>query len=125
MSNKTQLQTNNTKLASLIETLQGKAAGGGSGAASLETCTVTFVNDDIMPPALIGHQTVYYTDVNGQTQSELWVPDETVITIIKGSFIVVTEWSSYSTQTNAVEIADFDGQRAFKITGDSIFGYLM
>lgn len=31
MSNKTQLQANNTQLASLIQTLQGKAAGGGSG----------------------------------------------------------------------------------------------
>lgn len=39
MSNKTQLQTNNTQLASLIQTLQGKAAG--SGGASVETCTVT------------------------------------------------------------------------------------
>lgn len=37
MSNKTQLSNNNTKLASLIETLQGKASGGGS----VETCTVT------------------------------------------------------------------------------------
>lgn len=40
MSNKTQLQANNTQLAALIETLQGKAAGGGSGGASVETCTV-------------------------------------------------------------------------------------
>ena len=39
MSNKTQLQTNNTQLASLIQTLQGKAAGGGGG--GVETCTVT------------------------------------------------------------------------------------
>lgn len=38
MSNKTQLSTNNTQLASLIQTLQGKAAGGGG---SVETCTVT------------------------------------------------------------------------------------
>lgn len=38
MSNKTQLQTNNTQLASLIQTLQGKAAGG---SGSVETCTVT------------------------------------------------------------------------------------
>lgn len=30
MSNKTQLQTNNTTLTSLIETLRGKAAGGGN-----------------------------------------------------------------------------------------------
>jgi hypothetical protein len=40
MSNKTQLATNNTQLASLIQTLQGKAAGGGG--ASLDTCTVNF-----------------------------------------------------------------------------------
>jgi hypothetical protein len=42
MSNKTQLQTNNTKYASLIETLRGKAVGGGSSdGASIDTCTVT------------------------------------------------------------------------------------
>lgn len=39
MSNKTQLQTNNTKLDSLIETLRGKAAGG-SGGSGVDTCTV-------------------------------------------------------------------------------------
>ena len=39
MSNKTQLQTNNTTLSSLIETLRGKAAGGGGG--SVETCSVS------------------------------------------------------------------------------------
>lgn len=42
MSNKTQLQANNTQLASLIQELQGKAAGGGGG-ASVETCTVEIV----------------------------------------------------------------------------------
>ena len=36
MSNKTQLQTNNTKYASLIELLRGKAAGG----SSIATCTI-------------------------------------------------------------------------------------
>lgn len=39
MSNKTQLQTNNAKYTSLIETLRGKAVDGGG--ASVETCTVT------------------------------------------------------------------------------------
>ena len=39
MSNKTQLQTNNTRLNSLIETLKGKAAGGSGG--SVETANVT------------------------------------------------------------------------------------
>lgn len=43
MSNKTQLQTNNTELSSLIETIRGKVAGsGGSGSgASIETCTLS------------------------------------------------------------------------------------
>jgi hypothetical protein len=39
MSNKTQLQTNNTKYASLIELLRGKAAGGSG--ATIGTCSVT------------------------------------------------------------------------------------
>jgi hypothetical protein len=39
---KTQLQSNNARLASLIEELRGKAAGGGGGGSgSIETCTVT------------------------------------------------------------------------------------
>ena len=42
MSNKTQLQTNNTQLSSLIQELANKAVGGGSGA--VETCTVTIEN---------------------------------------------------------------------------------
>ena len=39
MSNKTQLQTNNAQLASLIQTLQGKATG--SGTSSIDTCTIS------------------------------------------------------------------------------------
>lgn len=41
MSNKTQLQTNNTKYASLIETLRGKAAGGSGEDVSNETNAYT------------------------------------------------------------------------------------
>ena len=39
MTNKTQLLNHNERLASLIQELQGKAAGGGG--ASVETCTFT------------------------------------------------------------------------------------
>lgn len=41
MSNKTQLQTNNTKYASLIETLRGKAAGGSGEDVTNETNAYT------------------------------------------------------------------------------------
>lgn len=41
MSNKTQLSNNNTKLASLIQELQGKAAGGGSGSAEIKSGELT------------------------------------------------------------------------------------
>lgn len=41
MSNKTQLQTNNTKYASLIETLRGKAAGGSGEDVTEETNAYT------------------------------------------------------------------------------------
>lgn len=58
MSNKTQLQANNTNLASLIQTLQGKAAGSGS-SGGIETCTITRNNTN----AVVG-----YVDVNGQAQ---------------------------------------------------------
>ena len=37
MSNKTQLQTNNTQYASLIELLRGKATGGGGDASTYST----------------------------------------------------------------------------------------
>ena len=38
---KSQLQSNNTRLASLIDELKGKAAGGG-GSGSVETCYIEF-----------------------------------------------------------------------------------
>ena len=47
---KTQLQTNNSRLASLIDELKGKAAGGGaSGGGSVETCTVIITHKTIGP----------------------------------------------------------------------------
>ena len=51
MSNKTQLQTNNSKLTSLIAELQGKAAGGGSGeGASIVTGTLTITDEGMYEP---------------------------------------------------------------------------
>lgn len=45
MSNKTQLQTNNNKYASLIETLRGKALPGGDSGATINTCNVQLKAD--------------------------------------------------------------------------------
>lgn len=52
MSNKTQLATNNTQLASLIQTLQGKAAG--AGGASVETANVAITS-------IVNMQRIVYT----------------------------------------------------------------
>lgn len=69
MSNKTQLAANNTQLASLIQTLQGKATGGGnssegSSGSSMGTCTVR-----IEPYQWMGDERIKYviatTVVNG------------------------------------------------------------
>lgn len=74
MPNKTQLQMNNTKLADLITTLQGKAAGG---SGSMETCTLTITNtyaqqmnvDSIMATTFEdGNMSVFYIEpFSGQT----------------------------------------------------------
>lgn len=58
MSNKTQLQANNTQLASLIQTLQGKAAGGGSSGGGIGSiCTVNISTNG---PSM--NVTFYYMD---------------------------------------------------------------
>lgn len=60
MSNKTQLQANNTQLASLIQTLQGKATGGGG---SVEACTV-----EILAFGPVTDTYFYFIDTDGAVQ---------------------------------------------------------
>lgn len=57
MSNKTQLLNHNERLASLIQTLQGKAAGGGGG---MQTATVTSTATRVIEP-----DTIWYLSPNG------------------------------------------------------------
>ena len=45
MSNKSRLQTNNTNLQALIDKANALPDAGGSGGASVETCTVTITTD--------------------------------------------------------------------------------
>ena len=70
MSNKTQLSNNNTKLASLIQTLQGKAAGGGG----VETCTVTVTGGG-------GSTRVHYTAFENETMCAKEIPGAGRVTI--------------------------------------------
>ena len=88
MSNKTQLQTNNTKVDSLIELLRTKSAGG-SGGGSVETCTVTVIND-------VGAGKMAYSMVNNSGKIEYIVSDvESRMTLVcpRGSFITIS-WGS-------------------------------
>lgn len=83
MPNKTQLQTNNSKLSSLITELQGKAAGG-SGGTNYETCTVTFTS------SATAH-IIYYTLENGEplmaTNYTPYAYSNFSLDVIKGSSV--------------------------------------
>lgn len=96
MSNKTQLSTNNTKLASLIQELQGKAAGGGSGAA--ETCTVNVIGaSTAYRPYYISYTTV---DDSGNLSSQAIGPNSsasvTLENVACGS-VVTVRWYGFVT----------------------------
>lgn len=118
MSNKTQLQANNTQLASLIQELQGKASGG-SGA--VETCTVTFT----MTGTPVFNSVSYSTIENGAiVYSTLTgtAVNSTAIEAIKGTIVVFdssTGWNS-SSATNATLLFDSGLRGAIAVgTGDT------
>lgn len=84
MSNKTQLSNNNTQLASLIQTLQGKATGGGGG-GGVETCTITLASGG--PPLPNDGDKIIYTDATQTPQRvvhQFGVPYE----VVKGSIVM-------------------------------------
>lgn len=91
MSNKTQLSNNNTQLASLIQELQGKAAGGG-GDASVETCNVHIVVDNSMPFIIWTDGSNYYDEMATATSAgntyiaDLKVAKNTVFVIYNASY---------------------------------------
>ena len=90
MSNKTQLSNNNTKLASLIQELANKAAGGGSG--GVETCTFTVSGD-------MGIRDICYVGVGsdgGLSAVEDTINDVTAtITCVRGSIVILRMSNSY------------------------------
>ena len=102
MSNKTQLQTNNTQLASLIQTLQGKAAGGGSsGGGSVETCSIRLIcnTSDVYGYSYLAYRdgqfvpvfVSYYNNVGNTSKIDVTLPD-----VICGGYIYVTVKINYA-----------------------------
>lgn len=122
---KTQLQSNNTRLASLIDELRGKAAGGdSSGDESVETCTVTvrgYTSD-------YRAETITYTlvgsdgKITSQKQTNSSSATVTLNNVVCGSAVNVQWRSGYNmsgnfTVTNA-EILSYitKDNTSFKIT---------
>lgn len=120
---KTQLQTNNTRLASMINELKGKAAGSGpSGGESAETCTVTVsvMGDSPMLPT-----TMWYVDSDGQpaqvTEANDGIDDD--YTVLKGSLLVFDiEADSYTTANGNVTILNTTPMLICGVTGDGYIG---
>ena len=110
MSNKTQLQTNNTNLDALITRVNAAketaaslpdAGSGGSGGGSVETCTVTMVNNtddtlDILGMWYDGSSILSY-------QTPVYDGDTTTKMAIKHSAIVIpTNFSSISVSASYI-----------------------
>lgn len=97
MSNKTQLQTNNTALASLIQTLQGKAAGGG-GSGGTETCelTINFTGSLVGYGEAGGLAKVRYSKVvSGSIElgdEDITSDSTTFDNVLKGSMLFLTAY---------------------------------
>ena len=97
MSNKFQLQTNNTNLDALITRVNAAKdtaaslpeAGGGSGGA-IETCTL-----EILANAPVGSSTLYWVDGSGsmcsQNFSGMDIMMGITITCVKNSFVYIPE----------------------------------
>lgn len=107
MSNKTQLQTNNTKLESLIQTLQGKAAGGGS----VETCTLN-IGSYILTAGATLYQDGAILAYNGRGNNG------TCENVVCGSTIYIrhmADSSEYSAE-NLELLMSITGHKLFKVT---------
>lgn len=126
MSNKTQLQTNNTALDGYIarinaakEVAAGLPEAGGGG--SVETCTVTITNDMLSPET----PTFYYTDASTLTVKSISTSDGS-IAVPKNSIIAISNWSSMCSATGSANQLLYNyAQAAYEITGDCTLIYSM
>jgi hypothetical protein len=99
MSNKTQLQTNNTALDALITRVNAAKdvapslpdVGGGGSGDETPAFLVEFIYSD--PPGVVEAPTVYYTDENMQPQT-VTVSNNLTITVAANTIIAMTRWGS-------------------------------
>lgn len=122
MSNKTQLQTNNTALdgyIARINTAKEVAASlpeaGGSGGGSVETCTLTIFGDAPADP----DSKLWYTDGSSAVKS-IALPDfgdSISVTVSKNSIVVSTNGGTAG--TNATRFIFDNGVVGFFISDDA------
>jgi hypothetical protein len=108
--NKTQLQSNNTRLASLIDELKGKAASGGSSSGgSVETCTVIF-NPEIVStdnPFVTPSYDFFYTGMENSQIKPLWTSignESYTISVVKNSSLFI--FSNNTPMVNTASSSD-------------------
>lgn len=105
MSNKTKLQANNTQLATLIQTLQGKAAGGGGGNVKV------FVADATIAPVTVTMEGMKFElvrvgDVDDLSVEETPnVEDFVVLQVASGEYTGKLAWDIIAVQSRAAEQA--------------------
>lgn len=87
-----QLQSNNTDLQTVLQTLQIKVAGSGS----IETYLVNIgIDEDGGPPPVQDFPIYYYLDKNCMLQS-ITTSEKTTIEVVKNSIVCILHWSAMS-----------------------------
>lgn len=123
MGYKTELQSNNADLQTILNKVNALPEAGGGGGGSVETCTVTFRKGSSMTEPGMGTGTVYYSDGNGAVKNTLFnIVNNTTITVIKNSIIYVSGgWSgTISTATNATLLYSYTAIAVYSIENDAV-----
>lgn len=130
MSNKTQLQTNNATLDTLIARVNSakntasslpEAGGGGSSSGeTIETCTGTVILK--RPPFSDG--VINYVDQNMNLTNSSLDDNHLSFSCMKNSIIHTNDWSAHSITSGDIELIDCAiGQAVFFVSGDFVLTF--